>query len=274
MEIFQFTFFQNALLGVLIVSVMSAMIGTYIITRRLMFITGGVTHACFGGLGIGYFMGISPILMAGIFAVASSLGVEWLTNKQQVREDSAISVMWALGMAVGTIFIFLTPGYVPELNSFLFGNILTITKGDLLAFAIFTAIFIVFFVSCYRVIVSCAFDKDFARAMGQPVTLVNTIMTVAIAVCVVLTIRLIGIMLLMSLLSLPQMIAEVFTIRMKPMMVISVVVSMVCSVAGLLVSYWCGVPASATIVMGLVLVYVASRITKKVLSAKNKKIEM
>lgn len=102
MEIFQYTFFQNALIGVLIVSVMSAMIGTYIITRRLMFITGGVTHACFGGLGIGYYLGVSPILMAGVFAVASSLGVEWLTNKQQVREDSAISVMWALGMAVGT----------------------------------------------------------------------------------------------------------------------------------------------------------------------------
>lgn len=263
MEIFQYTFFQNALIGVLIVSVMSAMIGTYIITRRLMFITGGVTHACFGGLGIGYYLGVSPILMAGVFAVASSLGVEWLTNKQQVREDSAISVMWALGMAVGTLFIFLTPGYVPELNSFLFGNILTITKGDLMAFAIFTAIFLVFFCSCYRVIVSCAFDRDFARTMGQPVTLVNTIMTVAIAVCVVLTIRLIGIMLLMSLLSMPQMIAEVFTNRLKPMILISIGVSAVCSVAGLFVSYVIGVPASATIVLALVMVYIVARVVRK-----------
>lgn len=263
MEIFQYTFFQNALMGVFIVSIISAMIGTYIITRRLMFITGGVTHACFGGLGIGYYLGVSPILMAGVFAVVSSLGVEWLTNKQQVREDSAISVMWAVGMAVGTLFIFLTPGYVPELNSFLFGNILTITQSDLLAFAIFTAIFVVFFFSCYRVIVSCAFDKDFARTMGQPVTLVNTIMTVAIAICVVLTIRLIGIMLLMSLLSMPQMIAEVFANRLKPMIAISVVVSIVCSVAGLFVSYILGVPASATIVLALVVVYVVARVVKK-----------
>ena len=263
MEIFQYTFFQNALLGVLIVSVMSAMIGTYIITRRLMFITGGVTHACFGGLGIGYYLGISPILMAGIFAVASSLGVEWLTNKQQVREDSAISVMWALGMAVGTLFIFLTPGYVPELNSFLFGNILTITKADLLAFAIFTVIFILFFFSCYQVIVSCAFDRDFARTMGQPVTLVNTIMTVAIAICVVLTIRLIGIMLLMSLLSMPQMIAEVFTNRLKPMIAISVIVSIVCSVTGLFISYLLGVPASATIVLALIMVYIVARVVQR-----------
>lgn len=263
MEIFQYTFFQNALLGVVIVSIMSAMIGTYIITRRLMFITGGVTHACFGGLGLGYFLGISPIVMAGVFAVASSLGVEWLTTKQRVREDSAISVMWAMGMAIGTLFIFLTPGYVPELNSFLFGNILTITKADLIAFTVFTIIFVIFFCSCYRIIVSCAFDKDFARTQGQPVVLVNTIMTVAIAISVVLTIRLIGIMLLMSLLSMPQMIAEVFTNRLKPMMIISVIISIVCSVAGLFCSYLMGVPASATIVLALVTVYIIARIFKK-----------
>ena len=263
MEIFQYTFFQNALLGVVIVSIMSAMIGTYIITRRLMFITGGVTHACFGGLGLGYFLGISPIVMAGVFAVASSLGVEWLTTKQRVREDSAISVMWAMGMAIGTLFIFLTPGYVPELNSFLFGNILTITKADLIAFTVFTIIFVIFFCSCYRIIVSCAFDKDFARTQGQPVVLVNTIMTVAIAICVVLTIRLIGIMLLMSLLSMPQMVAEVFTNRLKPMMIISVIISIVCSVAGLFCSYLMGVPASATIVLALVTVYIIARIFKK-----------
>lgn len=263
MEIFQYTFFQNALLGVIIVSIMSAMIGTYIITRRLMFITGGVTHACFGGLGIGYYLGVSPILMAGVFAVASSLGVEWLTTKHRVREDSAISVMWALGMAIGTLFIFLTPGYVPELNSFLFGNILTITKEDLIAFAVFMVIFVAFFLSCYNLIVSCAFDKDFARTKGQPVALINTIMTVAIAICVVLTIRLIGIMLLMSLLSMPQMIAEVFTARLKPMIMISVVVSIVCSVLGLILSYILGVPASATIVLALVAVYIVARVLKK-----------
>ena len=263
MEIFQYTFFQNALLGVIIVSIMSAMIGTYIITRRLMFITGGVTHACFGGLGIGYYLGVSPIFMAGVFAVASSLGVEWLTTKHRVREDSAISVMWALGMAIGTLFIFLTPGYVPELNSFLFGNILTITKEDLIAFAVFMVIFVAFFLSCYNLIVSCAFDKDFARTKGQPVALINTIMTVAIAICVVLTIRLIGIMLLMSLLSMPQMIAEVFTARLKPMIMISVVVSIVCSVLGLILSYILGVPASATIVLALVTVYIVARVLKK-----------
>ena len=229
----------------------------------MMFITGGVTHACFGGLGLGYYLGVSPILMAGAFAVISSLGVEWLTTRQRVREDSAISVMWALGMAVGTLFIFLTPGYVPELNSFLFGNILTITKGDLIAFAVFTIIFVTFFITCYRLIVACAFDPDFARTKGLPVAVINAVMTVAVAVCVVLTIRLIGIMLLMSLLSMPQMIAELFTGRLKPMIVLSITISIVCSVLGLICSYLLGVPASATIVLALVACYILLRVMKK-----------
>ena len=136
LDILSYGFFQNALLGVLTVSIAAAIIGTYIVTRRMVFIAGGVTHACFGGLGLGYFLGISPILMAGVFAVASSLGVEWLSKRQSVREDSAIGVIWALGMAIGTLFIFLTPGYVPELNSFLFGNILTISSADIAAFIV------------------------------------------------------------------------------------------------------------------------------------------
>ena len=135
MEIFEYTFFQNALIGLLLVSIASALIGTYVVARRMMFVAGGVTHASFGGLGLGYFLGISPILTAGVFAVASAVGVEWLSTRQRVREDSAISVVWALGMALGILFVFLTPGYVPELQSFLFGNILTITHSDLLLFA-------------------------------------------------------------------------------------------------------------------------------------------
>ena len=142
LELLQYSFFTNALLGILLISVASAFIGTYIITRRLVSMSGGITHACFGGLGLGYYLGINPVIMASVFAIAASAGVEWISDKYRVREDSAIAVMWALGMAVGVLFIFLTPGYVPELNSFLFGNILTISQYDLLAFFIYTLLFI------------------------------------------------------------------------------------------------------------------------------------
>ncbi len=272
-EIFNYSFFQNALLGVLLVSVASAMIGTYIVTRRLVFITGGITHACFGGLGLGYYLGINPIFAAGVFAVASSLGVEWMSARQNVREDSAIAVVWAFGMAIGTLFIFLTPGYVPDLNSFLFGNILTISRSDIAAFAIFLVVLAMFFLLFYRCIIVCAFDRDFAATKQIPVTVVNSIMSVMVAVCVVLTIRLIGIMLLMSLLTMPQMIAELFATRFGKMMILSVLAGLLCSVAGLVGSYLFGVylvsvPASVTIVLMLIVVYAAARVIRAFVGTK------
>ena len=260
LDILGYGFFQNALIGVLIAGMAAAIIGTYIVTRRMVFIAGGVTHACFGGLGLGYFLGISPIVMASVFAVASSLGVEWLSTRQHVRQDSAIAVIWALGMALGTLFIFLTPVYVPELNSFLFGNILTITMGDIVAFATFLVVLLTFFVLFYRTIIACAFDPDFARTMNLPVAAVNCVMTVLTALCIVLTIRLIGIMLLLSLFTMPQMIAENFTRNFRPMALISVVASVLCSVAGLVFSYVLNVPASSTIVIMLVLAYAVARV--------------
>ena len=152
-----------------LISVSAAMIGTYIITRRLVAISGGVTHACFGGLGLGYYLGVSPVLMAGAFAVVSSVGVEWMSSRFRLRGDSVIAVVWAIGMAIGVIFVFMTPGYVPELNSFLFGNILTITAPDVIVFAVFTLVLALFFAVCYDSIVICAFDRDFASVIHLPV---------------------------------------------------------------------------------------------------------
>ncbi|MEF9923710.1 MAG: metal ABC transporter permease [Muribaculaceae bacterium] len=269
MDIFTYAFVQNALLGVIIVSIASAIIGTYIVTRRMVFITGGITHACFGGLGLGYFLGMSPILMASVFAISSALGVEWLSTRQRVREDSAIAVVWALGMAIGTLFIFLSPGYVPELTSFLFGNILTITRSDIYLFAAFTIILILFFIIQYRRIIACAFDRDFARTIGLHERFINYAMTIFIAVGIVLTIRLIGIMLLMSLMTLPQMIAEIFTNRFKSMMITSVIVSLICAIGGLLCAYLIDVPASATIVILLIVIYAIARTVKNIMRKRN-----
>lgn len=260
MEILQYDFFRNAIIGVLLLSVASAVIGTYIVTRRLVSISGGITHACFGGLGLGYFLGWNPVLMAAVFAVGSSLGVDWMARRHRVREDSAIAVIWALGMALGTLFIFLTPGYVPELNAFLFGNILTITHGDLWSFGIFTVVLLLFFSLFFRKIVICAFDPDFARVRHLPVTFITTAMTVLVAVCIVLTIRLVGVMLLMSMLALPQMIAELFCNRFKSMMWLSVIVSLVCCIGGLFLATQIDVPCSALIVLTMTAAYILTRI--------------
>lgn len=258
---FEYEFFRNALAGLIIISIASAMIGTYVVTRRLVSISGGVTHACFGGLGLGYYLGISPIVTAALFAVASSLGVELMSSRGRVREDSAIAVVWAIGMAIGILFVFLTPGYVPELNTFLFGNVLTIGRSDLLAFGLFTAVLIGFYAMFYRHIVACAFDRDFARVIHLPVGFINGAMTVLTAVCIVLTIRLVGVMLLMSMLALPQMTAELFCRRFKPMMLLSAAISLVCCVGGLLTATVVEVPCSALIVIIMAAAYVVPAAT-------------
>ena len=228
----------------------------------MVFITGGITHACFGGLGLGFFLGINPIAMAAVFAIAAATGVEWMSTRQNVRQDSAIGVIWALGMALGTLFIFLSPGYVPELTSFLFGNVLTITSTDIILFATYLVVLLAFFAVFYPQILLCAFDPDFAATRRLRVSAINLAMTIMIAICIVLTIRLIGIMLLMSLLTMPQMIAEMFTNRFHHMMIISSLVSIACSVLGIFCSYWIAVPASATIVLTLVAAYAVARIIR------------
>lgn len=245
------TFMINAVIGVTLISVASALIGSYIVTRRMVFISGGITHACFGGLGLGYYLGISPMFMASLFAVGGSLGVERLA-RGGVRRDSAIAVIWALGMALGILFIFLTDGFVPELNTFLFGNVLTITRADLWAFGILTAGLILFYIAFWPLIMTISFDQDFARTRNLPVGFINVAMTVLVAVTIVLTIRMIGIMLLMSLVSLPQMVAARFTHRYLRLVALSVAVSLSGSLGGLWLAYFISVPASAAIVLLLV----------------------
>ena len=157
-EILKYTFFQNALLGSLLISICCGILGTYIVTRRLVFISGGITHASFGGLGIGFYMGINPVISAIVFSIASAFGVQLLSSKYKVREDSAIAAFWALGMALGIIFIFMTPGFTPSLTEFLFGNILTITQSDLLWFALFCIALSLFSYVYIRHIIVIAFD--------------------------------------------------------------------------------------------------------------------
>ena len=129
MSILSYTFFQNALLGSLLASILCGLIGTYIVARRLVFISGGITHASFGGIGIGVYLGFSPILSAAVFSVLSACGIQWFSHRRDMREDSAIAIFWTLGMSIGIICSFLAPGFTPELSSYLFGNILTVTPS-------------------------------------------------------------------------------------------------------------------------------------------------
>lgn len=189
MDLLQYTFFQHALIGSLLTAIACGIVGTYIVARRLVFISGGITHASFGGLGLGFYLGMNPIWMALVFAVLSAFGVEWASKAHDVREDSAIAGVWSLGMALGVIFIFLTPGYAPNLSAYLFGNILTITAGDLWGMLALVVVVGTLFLLFLREIVYVAFDRDFAQTQGLPVKAIEYAMMCCIAVTIVFSDR-------------------------------------------------------------------------------------
>ncbi len=255
MDVLHYTFFQHALWGSLFTCIACGIVGSYIVARRLVFISGGITHASFGGLGLGFYLGINPILSATVFSVASAFGVEWLSKKQGIREDSAIAAFWSLGMAWGVICIFLTPGYAPNISAYLFGNILTITAVDLWMAGILAFLMILAFSLFFKPILYTAFDREFAQTKGLKVSLIEHLMMLAIAVTIVSSIRLIGIMLLLSLLTIPQMTANLFTSRFKNIIIFSVLWGIAGCFAGLFLSYYLNVPSGAAIIFVQVILF-------------------
>lgn len=254
-ELLHYPFIRHALWGSLLASVLCGIVGTYIVSRRLVLISGGITHASFGGIGLGLFLGWSPMLSAALFAVLSAFGVEWLSKRSDMREDSAIAVFWTFGMAVGIIFLFLTPGYMSDLSSYLFGNILMITKDDLWFIAILTIVVGLFFVLFLRLIVAIAFDREFARSRYLPVEFFEYLLMAFIALSIVACLRLVGIVLVISMLTLPQMTANLFTSDFARMSGLSILFGFGSCLGGLLLSYQLGVPSGASIIFVSILLY-------------------
>ena len=262
MNILEYTFFQNALLGALLASILCGFIGTYIVTRRLVFISGGITHASFGGIGIGVFAGINPILSAMVFAVLSAFGVQWFSNKKDVRKDSAIAMFWTLGMSIGIICCFLTPGFMPDLPSFLFGSILTIGQADLWLLGILALVVGILFLVLLRPIQSIAFDSTFARSQHLPVTFIEYLMMGLIAMTIVATLKMVGIVLAISLLTIPQMTANLFTYDYKRLILLSILIGWADCLIGLYASFLLNVPSGATIIFVSILAFILCKAIK------------
>ena len=262
MDLLRYTFFQHALLGSLLASIACGIIGTYIVTRRLVFISGGITHASFGGIGLGLFAGISPILSAAVFSVLSAFGVEWLSRRKDMREDSAIAVFWTLGMALGIMFSFLSPGFAPDLSAYLFGNILTINQADLWMLGILALILTGFFYLFIRPIVYIAFDREFARSQKIPVEIFEYVLMMFIALTIVACLRMVGIVLAISLLTIPQMTANLFTYSFKKIIWLSIGIGFLGCLGGLFISYHWKVPSGASIIFFSILNYAVCKIGK------------
>ena len=245
MNLLQYTFFQHALLGSLLASIACGIIGTYIVTRRLVFISGGITHASFGGIGLGLFAGISPILSAAVFSVLSAFGV-----------------FWTLGMALGIMFSFLSPSFAPDLSAYLFGNILTINQTDLWMLGILALLLTGFFYLFIRPIVYIAFDREFARSQKIPVEIFEYLLMMFIALTIVACLRMVGIVLAISLLTIPQMTANLFTYSFKKIIWLSIGIGFLGCLGGLFISYHWKVPSGASIIFFSILIYAVCKIGK------------
>jgi len=199
--------------------------------------------------------------------VLSALGIEYMSKKTNLREDSVIAILWSFGMAVGIIFIFLTPGYSANLMSFLFGNILTVTKLNLVFLLILalliTGIFLVFF----KTILFIAFDEQYARAVKLPVETINYLMITLVALTIVFNIKVVGIILVISLLTIPQTIANIFTKKFEIMIWLSIIIGFLGSISGLLLSYYLNVPSGAAIIFFLVILFFISKIFRNILTS-------
>lgn len=262
--IFQYDFVIKGLLGALFASITAGLAGTYIVSRRMVFLSGGITHASFGGIGIGYFAGINPVIGAAVFGILSALGVEYLSVRQKIREDSAIGILWAFGMATGIIFIYLTPGYTPNLMSYLFGSILTVTNADIIALGIMSFILILYFGAFYRTILYISFDESFARTYSSYVNIFKYVTTALVALTIVLNIRMAGVVLVLSLLTIPPNIAMLFTRIYSRIIIWSIVAGFAGTTIGYIISYFAGIPVGATIIFTLVVLWVLVKLTRQI----------
>ncbi len=253
-DLFQYGYLANALAACVLSGIVCGIVGTYVVCRRMVFLSGGITHASFGGLGIAFYLGMNPIIGAMIFAVCSALGIEWAGSRGRIREDSAIGIIWSVGMAVGALFMSLRPGYTSgDLSAYLFGSIVTVTDTDVTALGFLTAIIVLGAALWLRPIMYVAFDRDFARSRGIPTRVISYLMAALIAVAIVLSIRIMGIVLLISLLTMPVVIANSRSRSYRTLAIAAPIIAVIGNVSGLIFSYHFEVPPGAAIIFTLTL---------------------
>ena len=248
-EIFSYEFMQNALLAGVLVSLVSGIIGTLVVLNRMVGISGGIAHAAYGGVGIASYFGFDPVLGAVLFSLLSSVTMGVAHRKLRERSDTMIGVMWAVGMAIGIIFVSLTPGYRANLMSYLFGSILAVSMHDIwwmAGIAIATVLFVALF---YRQLLAISFDEEFATVRNLPVTVLSVLLLIMTGLTVVVAMRVVGLIMVIALLTIPSAIASMFFKDMRVIMLVAVGLGIVLITAGLVISFLSNLPAAAVIIL-------------------------
>ena len=262
-EILQYEFMRNALLAAILVSIACGIVGTFVVVKKIVFISGGITHAAFGGIGLGYFLGINPILTAIPFSLLSAISIGVISKRTKISEDSAIGILWAVGMAIGILFIGLTPGYAPDLFSYLFGSILTVPFSDIIIMIVLDIIIIVTVLFLYKEFQALSFDEEFSEITGVPTRALYLLLLCLVALSIIVLIRVVGVILVIALFTIPTTIARQFTNKLKKLIIYSILSATILTVAGLWFSYFFDLPSGAVIVLVLAFAFFVSALIKR-----------
>jgi zinc transport system permease protein len=248
-EILEFDFMRNALAAAFLVSIACGIVGTYVVVKKIVFISGGISHTAFGGIGLGYLLGVNPILTAIPFSILAALGMGSAVKNARISEDSAIGILWSVGMALGILFVFLAPGYAPDLFSYLFGNILTVPFADLALMAALDLVIICTVFAFYKEFLAISFDDEFAEVSSLPSKKLYLLLLCLVALSIIVMMRVVGIILVIALLTIPATIGRLFSNNLRRIMFYSVLVGTLTSAGGLAFSYFFDVPSGATIIL-------------------------
>ena len=257
-EALQFSFMRNALAAGLLVSVACGIIGTYVVVNRIVFLSGGIAHAAYGGIGLGYFLKINPVFGAVAFSLIAAVGMGIVQRRTRERADTIIGVMWAIGMALGIILVDLSEGYKADLMSYLFGSILAVPSSDLLLMLLLDAIIAVVVMLFYKELLAISFDESFAAVTGIPADAIYLTLVCLIALTVVMMMRVVGLIMVIALLTMPAAICARHVKDMRRMMIWASILGMVFTTTGLWLSYFLNLTSGATIILVSGAVYLAS----------------
>jgi len=259
----EYRFLQLAILASLMASIACGMVGTFVVVKKMGYLAGGIAHAVLGGIGAALFFGYPAMFGALIAAVAAALILGCVKLYWKEQEDVLVGALWAAGMAAGVLFIAKTPGYQIDLMTYLFGNILLVTPGQIWLMLGLNVCLVAVILLYFKQFAAIAFDEEFARLRGLPVTALYLLLLCLIAVSVVLLVRIVGLILVIALLTLPAAIAHHYVYNMAHMMVLSMLVTALICLSGLALSYGPDLPAGATIILVAATAYLASTLITK-----------
>ena len=248
-EILQLDFMRHALIAGILVSIACAIVGSFVVVNRIVFISGGIAHTAYGGIGLGYYLGFNPVIGAIAFALLAAMGMALVERSTKERADTIIGVIWAVGMAIGIILIDLTPGYKADLMSYLFGSILTVPQEDLQIMFILDLIITAIVFLLYKELLAISFDPIFSTTRMVPVRVLYLILVAAIALTVVMVMQVVGLILVIALLTIPAAIAGQFVKDLKQMMILASILGTIFTNVGLWLSYFFNFTSGATIIL-------------------------